>query len=226
MNAHGSNETFKTYGGETATYAQIIVYTQQNMDVSRPKIVWAGDTDSSTDTLQCSISLKFLTTSAYLYFYDSFPDSQDEDEDVIEEHWFFNKIISEQNSPFSDIENNDIANYFLNYFGTSFGLEDMTYSFVYSTPEEKLYSNADEISTATNGNYVHTWHWTASQLEATGGKIVTYNIKVKAYMWYILAIAISVFTGVFLWVFCKVKEKHQRNKMLTKAEQTDGTTQN
>ena len=202
--AHAMTDMMTTYDGQTVSYAEIVLWTEHKIDpqTKRPQIIWEVD----GDTLNCSIALRFLSVYAYMYFYDNFPNSEDDTEEIIEQHVFYYKKINEQKSPFSNLNTSDIANYFISYFGTSFGLEDMTYSFAYSTPDAKLYSDADTIQTSSSGNRVHIWNWTASELENDGGKIQTYTIRVKTPVWYMLGIASGLGTALVLWIVCKKRE--------------------
>ena len=215
--SHNMTDVLKTYDGEEKTFAEIYAYTLNNMD---PK----GSTKSakvemyassySSDSIVYTISLRFLTLQAYNYFNDVYPDTEVEDTSTTENHLYFNKVITTQNSPYYDLKNNSIAKYFDEYFGDYYSLSDMEYYFSYSTPDQKLYSDATQVATDANGNAVHIWKFSASDLESeNGGKITTYKIKVKAYMWYVLALIVSLACGVVLYVVCVVNQNKRKNQV-------------
>ena len=202
--AHEMTEMMTTYDGEQVSYAQIVLWTEQRIDPQkRAQTIWKVD----GDTVECSISIRFLSIYAYLYFNDSFPDAEEDDDVIIEQHLFYTKRISEQTSPFANINTNDIANYFVDYFDGEFSVDDMTYTFAYSTPDEKIYSDADKVEKSSSGNYVHYWNWTASQLADNGGKFHTYTIKIKTPAWYALGIVAGLATWLVLWFVCKKQQK-------------------
>ena len=92
----------------------------------------------------------------------------------------------------------------------------MTYSFAYSTTSSKLYSDADEKYQDTNGNYVHIWHFNNEKLKQDGAsKICTYTVKIRTYVWYVLAIVVSVFVGIVLFVGVKIYEHKHKEKNAT-----------
>ena len=212
-NSHEMDEQLLTYDGTTATFAEIVLWTESHIDpqTRRPQIIW----EENGDTLKCSISLRFLSIYSYLYFHDSFPDDEDEDNVIWEQHLFYAKKITEQTSPFANLDNNDIVDYFVDYFDGNFSASDMTYSFMYSTPDSKMHSDADSIKTTSSGNYVHIWNWTASQLEQSGGKFHTYTIKIKTPTWYWFGLSVGLFTALVLTIVCKRKEKMELSKKQT-----------
>lgn len=215
--SHNMTDVLKTYDGEEKTFAEIYAYTLNNMDPkgsTKSAKVEMHASSYSSDSIVYTISLRFLTLQAYNYFNDVYPDTEVEDTSTTENHLFFNKVITTQNSPYYDLKNNSIAKYFDEYFGDYYSLSDMEYYFSYSTPDQKLYSDATQVATDANGNAVHIWKFSASDLESeNGGKITTYKIKVKAYMWYVLALIVSLACGVVLYVVCVVNQNKRKNQV-------------
>lgn len=215
--SHNMTDVLKTYNGEEKTFAEIYAYTLNNMDPkgsTKSAKVEMHASSYNSDTIVYTISLRFLTLQAYNYFNDVYPDTEVEDTSVTESHLFFNKIITTQNSPYYNLKNNSIAKYFDEYFGDYYSLSDMKYYFSYSTPDQKLYSDATQVATDANGNSVHIWQFSASDLEAeNGGKITTYKIKVKAYMWYMFALVVSLACSVVLYLICVAKQNKQKNQV-------------
>ena len=200
--SHNMTDVLKTYDGEEKTFAEIYAYTLNNMDPkgsTKSAKVEMHASSYSSDSIVYTISLRFLTLQAYNYFNDVYPDTEVEDTSTTENHLFFNKVITTQNSPYYDLKNNSIAKYFDEYFGDYYSLSDMEYYFSYSTPDQKLYSDATQVTTDANGNAVHIWKFSASDLESeNGGKITTYKIKVKACMCLRLLLALLV-ALCFMW---------------------------
>ena len=227
-NSHELTDEVETYGGEKVPFSTVMTYTLSNIELyfGGPKYEWSG-LDSDSDTLTCTISLKFLTISAYYYFHDIYPDTpEDESNKTIEDHAFYVKKITESKSPFYDLANDDdIVQYFINYFGEDkFTLSDMKYSFCYSTTDEKLYSDANQIYASSNGNIVHQWDYTAADLaQENGGLFHTYTIKIKAYMWYMLAIIISLSVALVLIIYVKIKERKEKLLKIENNQQVDST---
>lgn len=220
--SHELTEEVETYGGEKVPFSTVLTYTLSNIDLyfGGPKYERKISTDNNTYTY--TITLKFLTISAYYYFHDVYPDTPEDDSNkTVEEHAFYIKKITENKSAFYDLANDDITKYFMNYFGDDkFSLSDMTYSFCYSTTDDKLYSDATKVYTASNGNIVHQWDYTATDLaQENGGVFHTYTIKVKAYMWYMLALIISLSVALILVIYVKVKER--KEIIMTDSEQHD-----
>ena len=206
--SHQLDEDLTTYSGDTVKFAQIIEFVNQNLDPNngKPKIEWDWD----NTTVYCKISLRFLNIYAYRYFYDSYPDSEEEDTTVREDHFYYAKDIDYSDSPYNDITNNSIAQYFMDYFENQFSYDDVNFSFTYSTPNSKIYSDANLVEEDTNGNTVHTWTFTTEQITQDGkSKVALYTIKYRAYVWYVTAIAASVFVGLALLFVCKIKELRQ-----------------
>lgn len=214
--SHNLTDEVETYGGEKVAFSTIINYTLKHMDPQngKPKYEWQiSNTDS--DTIICTISLRYLTIYAYYYFHDVYPDTPEDDSNkTTEDHAFYVKKITESKSPFYDLKNDNVAKYFLEYFGDdTFDLSDMTYSFCYSTTDTKLYSDATKTYTTSSGNIVHQWDYTAADLaEENGGLFHTYTIKIKAYMWYMLAMIISLLVALVLIIYIKIKKQKENNK--------------
>ena len=215
--SHQDDEELKLFSGETAKFAEIKSYVYQNTDpkidiFGRPKYEWKQSTDGKKYT--GTITLRFLTVYAYYYFYDIYPDTEDTSNKVTEDHVFFDRTITTSKSPYYDLKNSSIASAFLTYFGDEFSLADMDYYFVYSTNNSKLYSNADQVTVDTNGNTVHIWKYTSADLDSeNGGYFETYTIKIKAYMWYMAGIVISLIVALVLTIVVKVKGKNKPQKV-------------
>ena len=195
------------------TVQEVISYTESKISpLGRwPQTTWA----QQNNNLYCTISLTFSNIYAYRYFNGTFPANEDEvSEGVIEtreDNLFYVEDKTYQNCVFNDIENNSIAQYFLEYFGDYFTVSDMTYSFAYSTTSSKLYSDADKKYQDENGNYVHVWNFDAENLKQDGeSKICTYTVKFRAWVWYVFAICLSLVVAVILFVFVKIKEQKQK----------------
>ena len=216
-NSHNMTDELKTYDGQTVLFADIYNYTLSQMNIVRylynfewrykPNYEWTQE----GDTINCVISIKFNTLYAYYYFHDIYPDDEDTSEKVVEDHAFYVKTETESESPFYDLKNSEIAQHFIDYFGGVFTLQDMDYYFYYATPNTKLYSDAQKSYVTDSGIKVHEWKFTAQDLQAeNGGLIHTYQIKVKQYTWYMLAIVVSLGVALVLTIVVKVKEKKKR----------------
>lgn len=207
--SHNLDEELKTYSGDTVEFSQIVNFVTENMDPNngKAKIEWKRNGDA----VYCKISLKFLNLYAYRYFNDIYPDTEDENETIREDHLFYVKDIDYTDSPYNDISNNSIAKYFMEYFNNYFSYDDIKCSFTYSTPNSKLYSDADDVEENSSGNVVHTWYFTTQEINKDGGsKMKTYSIKYRAYVWYINAVAISLIAGLVIYIVCKVRENRRR----------------
>lgn len=210
VNSASETNVVKTYLGDMEKQ-QIKNYTKSKISpiTQRPLISWK----QQNKTIYCDISLTFENIYAYRFFNGTFIDEEDDEGTVLVDEFFVVKEYNYSLTPFDDIENNTIAKYFLSYFGNSFSVEDMKYSFVYSSPSSKLYSDADVVYQDKNGNYVHLWNFDASELKNAGeGKICTYSIKIRAWVWYVGAIILSVLVAVVLFVVAKYK-KDKKNDM-------------
>ena len=200
----------ETYSGDM-TVSQVIAYVENNVEPinRRAKIEWTQKNNKT----YCVISLKFKTIYAYRYFNGTFPSTEDKEEEgsetILKDKFFFAEEWEISNPPFNDISNNSIATYFVEYFGEYFSVDDMKYSFSYSTTSTKLYSDADTITTDySTGNTVHTWNFSVEDLKEDGkSKISTYTIKIRAWVWYVLAVLVSVIVGIVLFIIVKCKEK-------------------
>lgn len=205
LTSHAIDEDMQTYSGDTVKFAQIIEFVNQSMDPNngRPKIEWSRD----GDTVYCKISLRFLNIYAYRYFYDSYPNSEEESETVREDHGYYVKDIDYSDSPFNDISNNTIAQYFMNYFSNQFAYDDINCSFTYITPNPKIYTDADVVERDVNGNTIHTWTFTTDEITQDGkSKLGIYTVKYRAYVWYLTAVAASILVGLFLFFVCKIND--------------------
>ncbi|MBR4124194.1 MAG: hypothetical protein IKR12_01345 [Clostridia bacterium] len=205
MTSHTIDEDMQTYSGDTVKFAQIIEFVNKNMDPNngRPKIEWSRN----GDIVYCKISLRFLNIYAYRYFYDSYQDSEKESETIREDHGYYAKDIDYSDSPFNDISNNTIAQYFMAYFDDQFAYDDISCSFTYITPNPKIYTDADYVGKDLNGNTVHTWTFTTDEITQDGkSKFAVYTVKFRAYIWYVTAIAISLFVGLFLLFICRIND--------------------
>lgn len=206
--SHNLTDEMTTYSGEKVSFASIVHYTLENMDPQngKPKYEWS----QKGDEISCTMTLRFLNIYAYYYFHDIYPDTPDDDSNKsVVDHAFYLKRITENKSPFFDLQNNDIAQYFLNYFGEgTFTLKDMDYEFCYSTPDQKIYGDTNYTYIASNGNKVLVWEYSSVDLaKENGGMFHTFTIGIKAYMWYMLAIIISLGVGIVLTIYCIKKDK-------------------
>ena len=206
--SHNLTDEMTTYSGDTVSFASIVSFTLENIDPQngKPKYEW----EKNGDEITCTITLRFLNIYAYYYFHDIYPDTPEDDSNKsIQDHAFYLKKITESKSPFFDLQNNDVAQYFLSYFGTDkFTLSDMDYAFCYSTTDDKLYGDTSYTYTSSNGNKVLVWEYSATDLaKENGGMFHTYKIGIKAYLWYMLAIIISLGVAVVLTMYCIKKDK-------------------
>lgn len=200
----------ETYTGDM-TVSQVIAYVESNVEPinQKAKIEWVQKNNQT----YCVISLKFKTIYAYRYFNGTFPSTENKEEEgsetVLKDKFFFAEEWEISNAPFNDISNNQIAKYFVQYFNDYFTVDDMEYSFSYSTPSTKLYSDATSVSTdASTGNTVHTWKFSVNDLKENGkSKIATYTVKIRAWVWYVLAIILSIAVGIVMLVIVKSKGK-------------------
>lgn len=201
----------KTYSGDM-TVSQVILYVYTNMSPNNKTA--SVEFYQKNNKTYGNISLKFLTYNAYRYFNGIFPETEDEeDEDVITERVDKTFVVEDKtysNSVFTDLQNNEIAKHFLSYFNNYFNLNDMKYSFSYSTQSPKMYSDAKYVYTDENGNNVHVWEFSADELGEDGGRICTYSVKIRAWVWYILALVITFVVGVILTTIGLVKAKKKR----------------
>ncbi len=231
--SHNMTDELKTYDGKTVLFSDIYNYTLSQMNIVRylynfewryrPNYEWTQDGDN----INCTISIKFNTIYAYYYFHNIYPDDEDTSEKIIENHAFYVKTETESESPFYDLKNSEIAQHFVDYFGGVFSLKDMEYNFYYATPNTKLYSDAQNSYTTANGIKVHEWHFTASDLDKEkGGMIHTYQIKVKPYTWYMLAIVISLGVALILTIVVKVKESKNKKVLQTQNQNIDEVDNN
>ena len=225
LNQVAENGVVKTYSGDM-TVAEVMAEVYSNME-------WSNDLQNWTqknNKFYYSIALKFKTYNAYRYFNGVYPSTEDEeDEDVKEErkdNFFFAEDYTYTKSIYNDLTNNSLAQYFLQYFNDNFSLNDMNYSFTYSTPSTKVYSNASEIKTdSETGNIVHKWNFSADDLQTDDFRICTYEVKIRAWVWYALAVVVSILTGVTLYVIVAVKENKQKKLAVANLQNFERTSQ-
>src|SRR5574344_643594 len=214
LSSHADTDELKTFDGGTKTFSYIKQYVLKNIEPSNgsAKIVWKESDDGN---ILANISFTYLTIYAYKYFYNYYADTKIDDDTVYEDNRFYVKEVDSQTTIFNEIAKLDSESYtknakpFLDYFSNQFSLSDMTYSFTYSTPDSKIYSDADEISTdSSTGNTLHTWNFTASDLsKSDGDTITTYDIKIRAWIWYVSAILITLIVASVLSFVCILREK-------------------
>ncbi len=218
------DDKIETYNG-TATVDQIKNYVLSNIEFSNSLGTWVP----KNSIISAKIYIKFNTYNAYRYFNGTFPATEDEtDESIIEERvdkLFYVEDKTYQDSVFNDILNNSIAKYFLEYFNDYFTVDDMNYTFTYSTPSSKLYSDANEVYEDENGNYVHVWKFDNENLKQDGkSKVCTYTVKVRAYVWYVLALLISVLTGICLFFIIKIRENKTKKLLMAEKQKFEETS--
>lgn len=210
LNSHQLDEELKTYSGNIVKFAEIIEFVNKSMDPNqgKAKVEWSRN----GDIIYCKISLKFSNIYAYRYFYDSYPDKEEETETIREDHFFYAKDISYSDSPFNDIaKEGGIGESFMQYFDNRFTYGDISCSFTYSTPNSKIYTDADYVEKDTNGNTVHTWTFTTEQIMQDGkSKLGIYTVKYRAYVWYIYAVGITFLAGLVLLAIAGIKESKKR----------------
>lgn len=219
-----ADDTIKsTFDGGTKTYAEIKTYVIANMEPNNKtaSIVWKEE----NGYLYCQMTLKFLTIQSYNYYYDHFNDDTEDSDTITIDYGYYKKEVTTTDSVFSDLSTSSIATYFKTYFGDTYDLSDMTYSYCYVTPSSHLYSDADSVSYTSSG-YVHTWNFTADELSAeNGGQISLYTISFRTWLWYVTAILITLLVGLILFLVCKIKDnknhlkKQYNGEMLLKDQQ-------
>lgn len=216
----------EVYGNQEWTTQQVKQYVLSNIKFSNGSGTWS----QKNNTISCVIFLKFETYNAYRYFNGIYPSTEDEpDEDVKEErkdNFFFAEDYTYTKSVYNDIEHSSFAQYFLQYFNNNLTVDDMNYQFTYSTPSTKMYSNAHEITTdSETGNIVHTWKFSANDLKSDDYRICTYEVKIRAWVWYVMAVTISVLVGIVLFVIVKVKETKQKKLLIANMQNFEKTSE-
>ena len=222
LNAMAVDGYVETYSGK-ATIQQVNQYVLQNTKFSDGTGNWSASNDA------CTIILKFETFNAYRYFNGIYPSTEDEvDEDVEEfrkDYFFYAEDYTVSKSVFNNIQNKSFTQYFIQYFNNVVDVDDMTYTYSYSTPSTKVYSDADEISyDEKTGNIIHTWNFTTDELTSGNGIITTYQVKIRAWVWYVLAVLISIITGVVIYVIVVINEKKQKEFLETNSQNLQQTS--
>ena len=185
-------------------------------------------------------SVRFLDRKAYELFYgiDELNANQTE---KLEKHWFYTKQIVTRKTPFSTLDGNDLANDWINYFGNSelYNLGKIDgYVYAYSTCNEKVYSNAQQVGYDSNGNKMHVWVFSADEIKSTDSnkcQITLYQIFINPIAWYVLAIVLTLILALILVLICVVKNKKKpdsiaenepQNFTIYTGEDTNSTTKN
>lgn len=171
------------------------------------------------------IQLKFNNLSIYKYFY--FHELTESSGGIVTDHGFYEKDTTTTHTEFHDLANNSIAKFWLNYFAEKMPnvtLNNCTYTYTYSTPYEKIYSNADQIAYDDYGNVSHTWDYTSKDLTGenaqTGDIISLYTIAIKSPLWYFVAIGATAILIVVLYIVCAVKDSKKKKAILNNGETT------
>lgn len=161
-----------------------------------------------------NIVLKFNTMDAYEYFYFGRLLNNTDSNGVVTDHGFYQKDATTSQSVYYNLAEKQVAQYWLSYFAEKMptvSFADCTYDYTYSTPYEKIHSDANQVAYDEYGNVSHTWKFKASDLTGenatTGGKITLYTIGIKTPLWYIVGIGATALLIVGLYVFCAIKDK-------------------
>ena len=230
QNSHDDDEIVKTWNNKECKFSEIVDLVYNNLDISNTiqsimlgvngyKFSW--DTASDGDTITCTISLKFLNYYAYCYFYDIYPDTEDE-ETEIQDRVFYVKSVSESQTVFFDLQNSDVAEYLLTYFDNKFTLNDVKYSFCCVTQNSKMHSDADYVEKTSNG-YVHVWNYSMSDISEGKGMVHTYTVKIRAYPWYIAAVGASLLVAATIWIVSVAKNKRDKKILKLSATAVDNS---
>ena len=153
------------------------------------------------------------TFNAYNRFTSGTTEEPAEDDEILEEHFFYVKHITRSTTAYADLANNPFAQDMLEYFDgstegtTAFTLDDCTYEFYYGMPSSKIYSNADKVF-YQDGIKIHCWQFSASQ---TDNEIEIYTIEVKPVSWYLLALALTLVLVLVLLVVILIQKKFKKN---------------
>lgn len=175
-----------------------------------------------------NIVVQFNTIQDYYYFYNHALPDQDDNNGTVNDFGFYQTDETTSTTVFYDLQNNNVANYWLNYFKTKMpqvSFADCTYNYTYSTPFEKIHSDADIVQYDDYGNVAHTWSFKSADLTgenaAEGGKIKLYTVGIKSPLWYFVAIGATAVLVAVLYIVCAVKDNKSK-----KAKLADGTTTN
>lgn len=190
-------------------------FTVSNVDPATKLLVISGHTfKAEPKDNYVNIYLKFANIDFYYYFYNHALPDDSEASGIITDHGFYQKDTSVSQTIYYDLQNNSIAKAWLDYFKAKtplFDFDDCTYNYTYSTPYEKIYSDADVIEYTDYGNYAHTWSFKSKDLTGenatTGGTVTLYTIDIKSPLWYFVAIGATAVLAVVLYIVSVVKDK-------------------
>ena len=163
------------------------------------------------------VTLNFNSIDTYYYFYKHHLPETAETSGDITDYTFYEKENHQSVTEFHDIANNDIAVYWLSYFSTyipNVDFSDCSYYYIYSTPYQKIYSDADYVFEDEYGNYSHLWQFTSDDLTGenaqTGDVINLYTVAVKSPLWYFVALGATAILMVVLYIICAVKDNKKK----------------
>lgn len=164
-----------------------------------------------------NIYIKFNNINCYYYFYKHQLPDENDSSGVVTDNGFYEKDSTTSQTVFYDLNNNSVATAWLTYFSSKMpnvSFANCTYNYTYSTPYEKIHSDADAVYYDDYGNVSHTWSFKSTDLTGenatTGGKITLYTIGIKSPLWYFVAVGATAILVAVLYVFCHVKDKNKK----------------
>ena len=175
------------------------------------------------------VSFNFPSIKIYKLCYGITESSESEQEQEIEENFFYTKTIDHSATVFANYEDAWWKQYIdelLDYFNgsientTPFTLNDCEYNFYYGYPSSKLYSENSQTF-YYNGIKVHHWTFDASQMN---DEIITYTLQMKPAHWYILAIGSTFALVIVLFIIVYLSKRKQiklEEVELENAQQTE-----
>lgn len=156
------------------------------------------------------IKLKFESTSSYLFFYDIKEKNFSQKE--VHKGLFYDKIYFKgnlgyyvQHSLYSTL-NQSI--YLKEYFD-KFSEKDVDLTYSYLAGSSRYKSNADTVTYAEDGLYSHSWKVNTDNMD----KEIYFTLRLaNRWVWYVLAISISLIVCVILITISLIKHLKKKNK--------------
>ena len=138
--------------------------------------------------------------------------------------FLYKQAVVESESFIADVENEQFfksnkTSFFDKYsnylnFGKMFSIEDVEFSQIYASTDDRLYTNADDVM-VNAGLYHHYWSVDGDS------SLKFYGIVPNITSWYLIALAIAVIVIISILLYCKrdvVKKKLANLKMKQKSE--------
>ena len=175
----------------------------QAIDMVRNGII----TDARIIGNQIICDVTFKSVQVFNLYYGGSSETEEEGSGIeFREGTFFNSHVQSSENAFAILKTNYLQQFiakYSQYFDVNYGLEDLSLTQEYASPNTEIYSNATETETV-KGIKMHHWEIDPNNLDF---KLEFYTVSPHTTSWYLLGLGITFVVTFLVWGYSRRKKQ-------------------